>query len=101
MGYQSSLHHTDIVYKDEEARRLKLRVVVLRDEAASLRDQLADKSADVIRISQQYDELRVELDRLNQTCLVQEAQLRSQTRQQSELKVRSSGPNALLFVVDA
>ncbi|PSR97671.1 hypothetical protein BD289DRAFT_362147, partial [Coniella lustricola] len=86
VGYQSALHRTDIVFKDEEARRLKLRVVVLRDEAASLRDQLADKSAEIIRISQQYDDLRVELDRLSQTCLAQEAQLRSQARQQSELK---------------
>lgn len=86
------MHQTNLVVKDEEARRLKLRVVVLRDEAATLRDQVADKDSRIRKLSQQYDDIRVQLDQIKQTCINQETQLRSQARQQSELKVRNSAP---------
>ncbi|CAN8105928.1 unnamed protein product [Discula destructiva] len=86
MKYQDSMHQTGLVVKDEEARRLELRVVVLRDEAATLRDQLADKDSRIRKLSQQHDDLCVQLERLNQTCAKQDTQLRSQARQQSELK---------------
>lgn len=81
------MHQTDLVVKDEEARRLKLRVLVLRDEANTLRDQLADKNSNIYKLSQQYAETREQLDRKNRTCAEQETQLRSYARQQSELKV--------------
>lgn len=87
MSYQDAIYQTGLVVKDEEARRLKLRVVVLRDEAATLRDQLADKDSRIRKLSQKYDDNCVQLDHLNQTCASQETQLRSQVRQHSELKV--------------
>lgn len=87
LKYQDTMHQTDLVVKDEEARRLKLRVVVLRDEAASLRDQLADRDSKIRTLSQQYDDIRVQLDRMSQTCIDQETQLLSQARLQSEIKV--------------
>lgn len=90
MKYQDTMHQTDLVVKDEEARRLKLRIVVLRDEAASLRDELADKASKITKLTKQYDEACAQLERMNQTCIQQETQLRSQTRQQAELKVRWS-----------
>ncbi|KAF3760690.1 hypothetical protein M406DRAFT_296100 [Cryphonectria parasitica EP155] len=86
MTYQDTMHQTDLVVKDEEARRLKLRVVVLQDEVAALRDQLTNKISQISHLSEKYDEIYVHLDHMNQTCISQEAQLRSQTRQQSELK---------------
>lgn len=92
LKYQDTTHQTNLVVKDEEARRLKLRVVVLRDEAATLRDQLADKDSRIRKLSKQYDDIRVQLDQLNQTCINQETQLRLQARQQSELKVRTAAP---------
>lgn len=76
-----------MVVKDEEARRLKLRVMVLRDEAGALRDQLADKDSKIRKLSNQYEDICVQLDRMNKTCANQETQLRSQARQQAELKV--------------
>lgn len=81
------MHKSDLVVKDEEARRLKLRVVVLKDEVATLRDQLADKNHKIYKLSQQQDGTRAELERLNQTCTTQESQLRLQARQHSELQV--------------
>lgn len=76
-----------MVFKDEEARRLKLRVVVLKDEVANLRDQLADKDSKIRNLSQQQDGMRAEFERVNQTCITQESQLRLQARQHSELQV--------------
>lgn len=96
MEYQDTMHQTDLVVKDEEARRLKLRVMVLRDEVATLRDQLADKDSKIHKLSQQYEDKRVQLDHMNQTCINQETQMRSQARQQSELKVRQTAPNVRL-----
>lgn len=93
LKYQDTMNRTELIVKDEEARRLKLRVVILRDEVATLRDQLADKDSKIRKMSQQYDDMRVQLDRLNQTCTNQETQLRSQVRQQAELKVRYVGRN--------
>lgn len=93
MRYHNAMHQTDLVVKDEEARRLKVRVVVLRDETAALRDQLADKDGKISKLSQQHDDIRVQLEHLNQTCASQETQLRSQARQQSELKVLNAAPH--------
>lgn len=87
MKYQDTMHQTSIVVKDEEARRLKLRVMVLRDEVDTLRDQLADKDGKIHKLSQQYEDICVQLERMNQTCNEQETQLRSQARQQADLKV--------------
>lgn len=84
------MHQTDLIVKDEEARRLKLRVIVLRDEVAVLRDQLAEKDDRISNLSQQYDDISAQLGRMNQTCQEQADQLRLQAKQQSDLKVLPS-----------
>ncbi|ROV95723.1 hypothetical protein VMCG_07609 [Cytospora schulzeri] len=68
LKYRGAMHQTDLVLKDEEARRLKLRLLVIRDEADTLRDQLADKDNRIRQLSKQYDDLRAQLDVMNQTC---------------------------------
>ncbi|ROV89636.1 hypothetical protein VSDG_08089 [Cytospora chrysosperma] len=87
LKYRGAMHQTDLIIKDEEARRLKLRVLVLRDDAATLRDQLADKDSRIHQLSKQYDDVRSQLDVMKQTCQDQENQLRSQAQQHTELKV--------------
>lgn len=87
LKYHGAMHQTDLIVKDEEARRLKLRVIVLRDEVAVLRDQLAEKDDRMSNLSQQYDDIRAQLDHMNQTCQDQADQLRTQARQHSDLKV--------------
>lgn len=87
LKYHGVLHQADLVAKDEEARRLKLRVLVLKDEVANLRDQLADKESKIYTLSQRQDGIRAELENVNQTCIAQESQLRLQARQHSELQV--------------
>lgn len=87
--YRGAMHQTDLIAKDEEARRLKLRVIVLRDEVAVLRDQLAEKDDRISNLSQQYEDICVQLGQMKQTCQDQAEQLRLQARQQSDLKVLS------------
>jgi predicted nucleic acid-binding Zn-ribbon protein len=87
LKYRGAMHQTDLIIKDEEARRLKLLVLVLRDDAATLRDQLADRDSRIHQLSKQYDDVRSQLDVMKQTCQDQENQLRSQAQQHTELKV--------------
>lgn len=87
LKYHGAMHQTDLIVKAEEARRLKLRVIVLRDELAVFRDQLADKNGRISDLMQQYEDTCAQLDRMNQTCKDQEDQLRLQARQYSDLKV--------------
>lgn len=90
--YRGAMHQTDLIVKDEEARRLKLRVIVLRDEVAVLRDQLAEKDDRISNLSQQYEDICAQLGRMNQTCQDQADQLRLQARQYSDLKVLPPDP---------
>lgn len=87
LKYRGTMHQTDLTVKDEEARRLKLRVIVLRDEIAVLRDQLAEKDDQISNLSEQYEDISAQLARMNQTCQQQADQLRLQTKQYSDLKV--------------
>ena len=48
MNHQNNVHQIDLVNKDEEARRLKLRVLALRDDNASLKDAVAQKHARLV-----------------------------------------------------
>lgn len=85
--YRGTMHQTDLIVKDEEARRLKLRVIVLRDEVAVLRDQLAEKDDRISNLSQQYEDICAQLGHMSQTCKDQADQLRLHAQQQSDLKV--------------
>ena len=96
LKYRGAMHQTDLIAKDEEARRLKLRVIVLRDEVAVLRDQLAEKDDRISNLSQQYEDICAQLCRINQTRKDQEDQMRLQARQYSDLKVL---PPALILLI--
>jgi chromosome segregation ATPase len=87
LKYHGAMHQTDLIVKDEEARRLKLRVIVLRDEVAVMRDQLEEKEDKIRDLSQQYDNVTEKVTQMNQICKHQEEQLRLRAQQQSDLKV--------------
>ncbi|POS77002.1 hypothetical protein DHEL01_v204601 [Diaporthe helianthi] len=93
LKYRGTMHQTDLTVKDEEARRLKLRVIVLRDEVAVLRDQLTEKDDRISNLSQKYEDIAAQLGRMNQTCKDQADQLGLQARQQSDLKAELQALN--------
>ncbi|KAL7929084.1 hypothetical protein V8C35DRAFT_316566 [Trichoderma chlorosporum] len=64
LEYQQNRHKTDLIGRDEEARRLQLRVLLLRDENTRLQDKCTEKDAEIRALSRDGDQLRVELDEI-------------------------------------
>jgi predicted nucleic acid-binding Zn-ribbon protein len=81
------MHQSDLVVKDEDARRLRVRIAMLKDDAATLREQLAQKDESINKLSESFDDIRSQLDAMTQKCQEQDKQLRSQMREQSNLRV--------------
>jgi predicted RNase H-like nuclease (RuvC/YqgF family) len=78
------------VVKDEEARRLKLRSMILRDETSTLNDQLAQKDARIKQLVDQLDDVRSQLDGAQEKSRRQDKLMQSQAREISNLKVSLS-----------
>lgn len=87
MAYQETLRNTDLIIKDEGARRLRLRILMLENENDELHEQLAlgDDRIDVLE--QEDEELRVQLGQAQEDVCRQETELRIQTRELQNLKV--------------
>ncbi|KAL6911078.1 hypothetical protein GGI43DRAFT_391949 [Trichoderma evansii] len=62
LQYQKSRHETDLIKRDEEARRLQLRVLLLQDENTQLQDRCAARDDEIKTLSRRNDKLRVKLD---------------------------------------
>ncbi|KAK1250679.1 hypothetical protein MKX08_010682 [Trichoderma sp. CBMAI-0020] len=62
LQYQKSRHETDLINRDEESRRLQLRVFLLQDENAQLQDRCTAKDDEIKILSRGNDKLRVKLD---------------------------------------
>jgi chromosome segregation ATPase len=89
MEYRDVCRDTDDIVKDEAARRLRLRIILLENENDELHEQLAvgDERIDVAEqeIEELYEKLRLAQDDLSQ----KEAEMRSQAREVGNLKVWS------------
>jgi predicted nucleic acid-binding Zn-ribbon protein len=82
--HQLAIHESDMVGKDEELRRLKLRVLMLKDDQALLNDQLTDKCNRIRSLTQECESLRAELNSCQNES---QGQSRTQTREIAALKV--------------
>ncbi len=89
--YRHIIHGCDLLVKDEEARRLKLRSMVLDDEASSLKDQLVQRDARIKELVDSVDDVRSLLDGADEKARRQDLLMQSQAREIANLKVRSSG----------
>jgi chromosome segregation ATPase len=90
MRYRRTIHGCDLVVKDEEARRLKLRSMILRDETSTLNNQLAQKDARIKQLVDQLDDVRSQLDGAQEKSRRQDKLMQSQAREISNLKVSLS-----------
>ncbi|KAK1762368.1 hypothetical protein QBC33DRAFT_283555 [Phialemonium atrogriseum] len=88
--YQNITHQHSIVVKDEEARRLKLRSVLLQNENGTLKDQLAQKDDQVTQLITKCDAFHGQLEAAAQKCRQHETQMRIQARELSNLKEEMS-----------
>ncbi|KAK4126738.1 hypothetical protein N657DRAFT_687157 [Parathielavia appendiculata] len=95
MRYRRTLHRCDLVVKDEEARRLKLRSIILRDEASALKDQLAQRDARIKQLVDQVDDVRSQLGGALEKSRRQDKLMQSQAREITNLKEELSAINAV------
>ena len=85
------MRNVELIIKDEGARRLRLRILMLENENDDLHEQLAlgDDRIDVLE--QENQEIRSQLDRAQEDVLRQENELRTQSRELNNLKVSVIG----------
>ncbi|KAK3316733.1 FtsJ-like methyltransferase-domain-containing protein [Apodospora peruviana] len=86
INYRTTRHRSDLLAKEEEARRLRLRSVLLRDENSSLKDQIAQRDERIKTLVELNDDLRGQLESVQQKCSRQEKLMQTQSREISNLK---------------
>lgn len=87
MAYQESLRKSDVIIKDESARRLRLRILLLENENDDLHEQLALADDRIDGLEQATEELQGQYDQAQEDARLQESNLRVQTRELYNLKV--------------
>ncbi len=96
-GYRKTSHQTELVIKDEEARRLKLRSLLLRDENAAIKDDLARKEERIKKLLAQHEAVQEQLQITSEKARQQENRMRSQARELADLKVSPDLPRYILI----
>ncbi|KAH7630303.1 hypothetical protein B0T09DRAFT_357868 [Sordaria sp. MPI-SDFR-AT-0083] len=86
MRYKQAVHQADLLVREEDGRRMKLRSMVLRDDNATLKDQLAHKDNRIKILIQQADDARHLIESIQQQCARQEKQIQAQIREIAHLK---------------
>lgn len=85
--YQENLLKTEAIVKDESARRLRLRILLLEGENDELHEQLGLADDRIDMLEQEGEELRAQSEETQENMRKQESELRVQTRELSNLKV--------------
>ncbi|KAH7350905.1 hypothetical protein BKA65DRAFT_525207 [Rhexocercosporidium sp. MPI-PUGE-AT-0058] len=95
LAYQQNLRNTEMIMKDEGARRLRLRILLLENENDELHEQLAvgDDRNDLLE--QTTAELREQLSDTQEDFRRQEAELRVQGRELNNLKAELTSMNGI------
>lgn len=94
MKHQQGNSQADLLVKDEDVRRLKLRILLLQNEKAVLQDEIAQNSSVAAKMSRQCEVLGADLEAKAGVVRTQEQQLRKQQREFDQLKVSASPHNA-------
>lgn len=99
LKYRHTVHGCDLLVKDEETRRMKLRSMLSRDEASSLKEQLAQRDVRVKELVDQVDDARSQLDSLRERCRRQDLLMKTQAREIANLKVGQYIGKRVIFSV--
>jgi hypothetical protein len=84
---QRRLHQTELIKRDEDARRLKLRAITLKDDNVTLKEHLTQKDSYQRQWIKQRDQLRTELNEAREMIRSHETRSRKQTLDVTALKV--------------
>ncbi|KAI2469470.1 hypothetical protein F4781DRAFT_394236 [Annulohypoxylon bovei var. microspora] len=86
LKHQINTSSTEILIKDEDVRRLRVRILMLRDENTSLRDQIAQNDDTSTKLVAQCNGLSAQIEAKMDVIRLQEKQLRKQEREYTTLK---------------
>ncbi|KAI1362597.1 hypothetical protein F5Y08DRAFT_311782 [Xylaria arbuscula] len=92
LQHQKNEHNSDVLVKDEDIRRLRVRILLLRDENTALRDQV-DLNSKNVTLASQCDNLTAQIEEKIAMVRSQEEQLRKQEREFSNLKAELQSMN--------
>jgi hypothetical protein len=87
LAYQESLRNADLIVKDEGARRLRLRILMLENENDDLHEQLELGDDRNDSLEQEIGDLRAQLERTQEDASRHENELKLQTRELNNIKV--------------
>ncbi|KAI0853237.1 hypothetical protein F5Y00DRAFT_225824 [Daldinia vernicosa] len=93
LKHQINNSNVELSVKDEDVRRLRVRILVLRDENTTLRDQIAHNNDANTKLSAQCDDLSAQIEAKMDVIRSQEKQLRKQEREYSNLKAELQAMN--------
>jgi hypothetical protein len=89
LRHQKNEAESTILVKDEDVRRLRLRILLLRDENTILRDQVDQNNSLNAKLTSQFDDLSAQIEAKMAVVRSQEERLRKQEREYTNLKVRT------------
>lgn len=87
MAYRESIQKSDIIVHDEEARRLRLQILLLENEKDDLRERLALDDERIDILEEERDKLQLELQIRQEDASRYSNELRSKDREVNNLKV--------------
>ncbi|KAI9167306.1 hypothetical protein HJFPF1_03432 [Paramyrothecium foliicola] len=87
MKYQRGVHQTEMVHRDEDARRYKLRALSLRDENATLKDGAVHHKSQISQLKKHASRLQAQLDEAVAASSAYDARIKSQTDENARLKL--------------
>ncbi|KAI0451171.1 hypothetical protein F5B21DRAFT_507464 [Xylaria acuta] len=93
LEHQKNGHDTEILVKDEDVRRLRVRILLLRDENTTLRDQVDLNNSANAKLVSRCDNLNAQIEAKVAMVRSQEEQLRKQEREYSNLKAELQSMN--------
>ena len=87
LKHRQNTGDSNLLFKDEDIRRLRTRILMLRDENTSLQDQITLNEDSNATLSSQCDDLSAQLEGKMEVIHSLEKQLQKQEREYSSLKV--------------
>ncbi|KAI8625686.1 hypothetical protein F5Y19DRAFT_466896 [Xylariaceae sp. FL1651] len=93
LKHQKNASESDLLVKDEDVRRLRLRILLLRDENTSLRDQVELNNSTNAKLAARCDNLGAQITAKMEIVRSQEEQLRKHEREYSSLKAELQSMN--------
>ena len=87
LSLERSKHSVEIVTKDEDIRKLRLRECLLQDEVDELHEQLEEEQARLDDVESALDDALMSLDQQKAEAELAQNQIRTQSREVANLKV--------------